>query len=59
MYRLRGHPSLIAWMNGSDNPPPPDVEQTYLKVEKEMLLDEPHDLVGHRENLRGFPARAV
>jgi exo-1,4-beta-D-glucosaminidase len=41
MYRLRGHPSLIAWMNGSDNPPPPDVEQTYLKVEKEMLWTNP------------------
>ena len=34
MYRLRGHPSLIAWMNGSDNPPPPDVEQTYLKSKR-------------------------
>ncbi len=41
MYRLRGHPSLIAWMNGSDNPPPPDVEQTYLKVEKELLWPNP------------------
>jgi exo-1,4-beta-D-glucosaminidase len=41
MYRLRGHPSLIAWMNGSDNPPPPDVEQTYLKVEKELLWTNP------------------
>ena len=41
IYRLRGHPSLIAWMNGSDNPPPPDVEQTYLKVEKELLWTNP------------------
>ncbi len=41
MYRLRGHPSLIAWLNGSDNPPPPDVEQTYLKVEKELLWPNP------------------
>ncbi len=41
MYRLRGHPSLIAWLNGSDNPPPPDVEQTYLKVEKELLWTNP------------------
>jgi exo-1,4-beta-D-glucosaminidase len=41
MYRLRGHPSLIAWMNGSDNPPPPDVEQTYLKVEKDLLWTNP------------------
>jgi exo-1,4-beta-D-glucosaminidase len=41
MYRLRGHPSLAAWLNGSDNPPPPDVEQTYLKVEKELLWPNP------------------
>ena len=41
IHRLRGHPSLIAWMNGSDNPPPPDVEQTYLKVEKDLLWTNP------------------
>ena len=41
IYRLRGHPSLILWMNGSDNPPPPDVEQTYLKVEKDLLWTNP------------------
>ncbi len=41
IYRLRGHPSLLAWLNGSDNPPPPDVEQTYLKVEKELLWPNP------------------
>ena len=41
IYRLRGHPSLIAWMNGSDNPAPPDVEQTYLKVEKDLLWTNP------------------
>src|SRR4029077_8390451 len=35
------HPSLLAWMNGSDNPPPPDVEQTYLKVEKDLLWTNP------------------
>jgi exo-1,4-beta-D-glucosaminidase len=31
----------VAWMNGSDGPPPPDVEQTYLKVEKELLWPNP------------------
>ena len=41
IYRLRGHPSLLAWLNGSDNPPPPDVEQTYLKVEKDLLWANP------------------
>jgi exo-1,4-beta-D-glucosaminidase len=41
MYRLRGHPSLVMWLNGSDNPPPPDVEQTYLNVEKELRWPNP------------------
>jgi len=34
MYRLRSHPSMVMWLNGSDNPPPPDVEETYLQVER-------------------------
>ncbi len=41
MYRMRGHPSMVMWLNGSDNPPPPDVEQTYLSVEKELLWPNP------------------
>ncbi|MBZ5572486.1 MAG: glycosyl hydrolase family 2 [Acidobacteriia bacterium] len=41
IYRLRGHPSMLLWMNGSDNPPPPDVEQTYLRVEKELRWPNP------------------
>jgi exo-1,4-beta-D-glucosaminidase len=41
IYRLRSHPSLIMWLNGSDNPPPPDVEQTYLRVEKELMWPNP------------------
>jgi exo-1,4-beta-D-glucosaminidase len=41
IYRLRSHASLFVWLNGSDNPPPPDVEQTYLKVEKELLWPNP------------------
>ena len=41
IYRLRSHPSLVMWLNGSDNPPPPDLEQTYLKVEKELLWPNP------------------
>ena len=35
MQRLRGHPSLLVWLNGSDNNPPPDVETAYLDIEKE------------------------
>ncbi|HXW92018.1 MAG TPA: glycoside hydrolase family 2 TIM barrel-domain containing protein, partial [Terriglobales bacterium] len=41
IYRLRSHPSLLMWLNGSDNPPPPDVEQTYLKVESELAWPNP------------------
>ena len=41
IYRLRSHPSLVMWLNGSDNPPPPDVEQMYLDVEKELLWPNP------------------
>ena len=41
MYRLRSHPSMVMWLNGSDNPPPPDVEEMYLKVEKDLLWPNP------------------
>jgi exo-1,4-beta-D-glucosaminidase len=41
MYRLRTHPSLVMWLNGSDNPPPPDVEQMYLDIEKELFWTNP------------------
>ena len=32
IMRIRSHPSLIAWLDGSDNPPPANVETAYLKV---------------------------
>jgi exo-1,4-beta-D-glucosaminidase len=41
IYRLRSHPSIVMWLNGSDNPPPPDVEQMYLDVEKELFWPNP------------------
>jgi exo-1,4-beta-D-glucosaminidase len=41
IYRMRSHPSLVMWLNGSDNPPPPDVEQMYLDVEKDLLWPNP------------------
>ncbi len=41
MYRMRAHPSMVMWLNGSDNPPPPDVEEMYLKVEKDLLWPNP------------------
>jgi exo-1,4-beta-D-glucosaminidase len=41
IYRLRNHPSVVMWLNGSDNPPPPDVEEMYLAVEKELHFPNP------------------
>ncbi len=41
MLRLRQHPSLLVWLNGSDNPPPADVERAYLKVEDETHWPNP------------------
>ncbi len=32
ILRLRNHPSVLVWLNGSDNPPPAPVEQKYLDV---------------------------
>jgi exo-1,4-beta-D-glucosaminidase len=34
--RLRNHPSVMVWLNGSDGPPPADVEKMYLGIEKEL-----------------------
>ena len=41
MLRLRHHPSLLVWLNGSDGPPPADVENAYLKVESETHWPNP------------------
>ncbi|MGH9606269.1 MAG: glycoside hydrolase family 2 protein, partial [Terracidiphilus sp.] len=41
MLRLRYHPSLLVWLNGSDNPPPPDVETAYLRVEADTHWPNP------------------
>jgi exo-1,4-beta-D-glucosaminidase len=41
MLRLRNHPSLLVWLNGSDGPPPADVESAYLKVESETHWPNP------------------
>lgn len=32
ILRMRSHPSMLMWLNGSDNPPPPDVEKAYIQV---------------------------
>jgi len=41
MLRLRHHPSLLVWLNGSDNPPPANVETAYLNVEAETHWPNP------------------
>jgi exo-1,4-beta-D-glucosaminidase len=41
MLRLRHHASLLVWLNGSDNPPPADVEKAYLQVETETHWPNP------------------
>jgi exo-1,4-beta-D-glucosaminidase len=32
ILRMRAHPSMLVWLNGSDKPPPAKVEKAYLKV---------------------------
>jgi exo-1,4-beta-D-glucosaminidase len=34
--RLRNHASVFVWLNGSDGPPPADVENMYLSIEKNL-----------------------
>ena len=41
MLRLRHHASLLVWLNGSDNPPPANVEKAYLQVESETRWPNP------------------
>jgi exo-1,4-beta-D-glucosaminidase len=41
MLRLRGRASVFVWLNGSDNPPPPHVEQAYLDVLNELGFPNP------------------
>ncbi len=41
MLRVRHHPSLLVWLNGSDNPPPANVEQAYLDIEQQTHWPNP------------------
>lgn len=41
MLRLRNYASLFVWLNGSDNPPTPEVEQAYLQIEKDTHWPNP------------------
>ena len=41
IMRLRNHPGVFVWLNGSDNPPPANVERMYLDIEKELEWPNP------------------
>lgn len=42
LRRLAAHPSVIDWMYGSDNPPPPPIERVYLDIIKEVEWPNPY-----------------
>ena len=42
LRRLARHPSVFDWMYGSDNPPPPKIEQHYLAAIKETEWPNPY-----------------
>ncbi len=43
ILRLRGHPCMFVWLNGSDGPPPGDVEGAYVRTL--MDVDWPNPIV--------------
>lgn len=40
--RLRAHPSVFVWLNGSDGPPPAEVEKDYIAILKERDWPNPY-----------------
>ncbi|NQU86177.1 MAG: beta galactosidase jelly roll domain-containing protein, partial [Mariniphaga sp.] len=42
VQRLRGHACILTWLNGSDFPPPADVEKMYLSILKENKWPNPN-----------------
>ncbi|MGA3017944.1 MAG: sugar-binding domain-containing protein [Bryobacteraceae bacterium] len=42
LRRLARHPSVFDWLYGSDNPPPPKIEQLYLDIIKEVEWPNPY-----------------
>lgn len=41
LLRMRNHPSVMVWLNGSDFPPPADVERDYLEVARRCRWRKP------------------
>ena len=42
ILRMRSHPSMLVWLNGSDNPPPANVETAYIQVLKDTDWPNPY-----------------
>ena len=42
ILRMRSHPSLLVWLNGSDNPPPANVEESYIQALKDAGWPNPY-----------------
>ncbi len=42
ILRMRSHPSMLVWLNGSDEPPPGNVERAYIKVLHEAAWPNPY-----------------
>ena len=55
--RLRSHPSVFDWLNGSDNPPPPGRREGVPRRPQGVRLAEPVPVVGHAEAHRRDAAR--
>jgi exo-1,4-beta-D-glucosaminidase len=41
ILRMRSHPSMLVWLNGSDGPPTEDVERAYLQILQESAWPNP------------------
>ncbi len=41
LLRIRHHASVLVWLNGSDIPPVPEVERSYLKIEAQLHWPNP------------------
>lgn len=43
LRRLRSHAAVFNWMDGSDNPPPPDIERRDVDILKELHWPNPYE----------------
>ena len=57
ILRMRSHPSMLVWLNASDNPPPPKVEKTYIDILKSLDWPNPYISSAHQKpsKLTGSP----